>query len=133
MSAQQKQAPAPRRKRRSPEDIMDRILRAASDEFKLSGYTGATTSAIARKADVTEAQLFRYFSSKAELFREAIFKPLNQHFSDFNARHQQVEKPGNVRDLTQDYITELQQFIGDHSEMLMSLIVAQTYLPGSTQ
>ncbi len=62
---------------------MDRIIRAAADEFKASGFTGATTAAIARNAEVTEAQLFRYFASKAELFRESVFKPLNQHFLDF--------------------------------------------------
>src|SRR5580693_7467039 len=76
-------APTKRRKRRSTEENMDRIIRAAADEFKASGFTGATTAVIARNAEVTEAQLFRYFASKAELFRESVFKPLNRHFLHF--------------------------------------------------
>jgi AcrR family transcriptional regulator len=70
-------APAARRKRRSPGELNARILKAAAAEFRRAGYIGATTAAIAQKADVTEAQLFRYFGSKSNLFREAIFRPLD--------------------------------------------------------
>lgn len=123
-----------RRKRRSPEEIMDRITRAAEEEFTQSGFSGATTAAIARRADVTEAQLFRYFASKADLFREAIFKPLNQHFTTFLA--EQLAHPEDMlmmRDKARKYITELQEFLNGHSRMLMSLVVAQTYAPTATQ
>lgn len=124
----------PRRKRRSPEEIMDRLMRAASEEFRRNGFSGATTAGIARNADVTEAQLFRYFGSKADLFREAVFKPLNAHFEAFNAGH--LMKPRDEKDyrtLSRLYITELQDFIGEHAQMLMSLVVAQAYAPDSTQ
>ena len=127
-------APVARRKRRSPEELMDRLIKAAAEEFKRSGFAGATTATIARNADVTEAQLFRYFGSKADLFREAIFKPLNAHFSEFNAMHlADAAEAVNIRDRRRLYITELQHFIGEHSQMLMSLLVAETYAPGSTQ
>jgi AcrR family transcriptional regulator len=123
-----------RKKRRSSGELTNRLIRAAGEEFRRCGYMGATTVAIARRADVTEAQLFRYFASKAELFREAIFKPLNQHFVDFNARHlAAVDNRMNIRDQALLYISELQQFIGAHSEMLMSVVVAQTYTPGRTE
>ena len=121
-----------RRKRRSTEENMDRIIRAAADEFKASGFTGATTAAIARNADVTEAQLFRYFASKAELFRESVFKPLNQHFLDFFHSDGRSAAEAETRDdKSRRYISELQQFLSEHSKMLMSLVVAQTYAPGT--
>ena len=125
-------APTKRRKRRSTEENMDRIIRAAADEFKASGFTGATTAAIARNAEVTEAQLFRYFASKAELFRESVFKPLNQHFLDFFTRQAVRCRRAETRDdLSRRYISELQQFLSAHSKMLMSLVVARTYAPGT--
>ena len=112
---------------------MDRIIRAAADEFKASGFSGATTAAIARNAEVTEAQLFRYFASKAELFRESVFKPLNQHFLDFNCGPLSDAAEAETRgDLSRRYISELRQFLSAHSKMLMSLVVAHTYAPGST-
>ncbi len=116
-----------RRKRRSPEEIRTRVLEAASEVFETHGYGSATTAAIARRADVTEAQIFRYFESKAALFRAAIFEPLNAHFADFQARQQIVGEAGSFRDNAKSYITELQAFIATHSRMLMSLVVAEAY------
>jgi AcrR family transcriptional regulator len=122
--------PAKRKKRRSTEENVDRILRAAADEFETSGFSGATTAAIARNAEVTEAQLFRHFASKSELFREAIFKPLNQHFLGFQSRLMtDPVRAATQRDQSILYITELQQFLSEHSKMLLSLLVAQTYAP----
>lgn len=120
--------PPARRKRRSAEEIRDRVLSAAAQEFEVAGYSGATTAAIARRADVTEAQIFRLFDSKGELFREAVFQPLNEHFAQFQARYEAEATSGeSMRELARRYINELQDFMGEHSRMLMSLIVAQAY------
>jgi AcrR family transcriptional regulator len=124
---------SPRRKRRSPEEIEARILDAATAEFGEKGYSGATTAAIARRADVTEAQLFRTFASKAELFRTAIFKPLNRHFSEFHERlAAQPASAGATRELARQYIIELQHFVEEHGRMLMSFLVAQAYEQDAT-
>src|SRR5215831_20773880 len=76
-----------KRTKRSRAEVMERLLAGAREEFRRRGFAGATTAAIARNAAVTEAQLFRYFESKADLFREAVFEPLDKHFSEFNARY----------------------------------------------
>jgi AcrR family transcriptional regulator len=123
-------APVRRRTRRSPAKLLDLVLAAAAHEFEQHGYSGATTAAIARRADVTEAQIFRLFPSKAELFREAIFQPLNRHFSAFHADVlSDAAQAEPMRDMAQRYIDELQDFIAEHSRMLMSLIVARAYTP----
>lgn len=127
--------PSPaRRRRRSAQEILDRVLSAAATEFEAHGYTGATTSAIARRADVTEAQIFRFFESKGELYREAVFQPLNRHFAEFQARNladAESGEPAGV--LARRYINELQDFMEEHSGMLMSLIVAQAYSQTSAE
>ncbi len=117
-----------RRKRRSPEAIRDLIIAAAGREFEENGYSGATTAAIARRADVTEAQIFRFFESKQELFREAIFQPLNRHFSEFHASTlDEAHAADGFRGNARRYINELQDFMEEHSRSLMSLIVAKEY------
>ena len=111
---------------------MARLLQAASDEFGEQGFASATTASIARRAEVTEAQLFRYFRSKAELFREAVFKPLDQRLAAFNEQHLVVvdaDKPEDFKKQSRQYITSLQQFIRDNWKTLMSLVVAQAYAP----
>jgi AcrR family transcriptional regulator len=50
----------------------DRIVAAAVTHFARAGFDGATTEEIARTAKVSHGNLFRYFSSKRELFVAAI-------------------------------------------------------------
>ncbi|HMO68328.1 MAG TPA: TetR family transcriptional regulator [Novosphingobium sp.] len=121
-------SPPVRRKRRSPQDLREAILAAAAAEFEANGFAGATTAAIARRAETTEAQIFRLFASKAELFRASVFAPLNRHFAQFHARALgETSQPASQRDLATRYIDELQDFIEDHSRSLMSLIVARAH------
>jgi AcrR family transcriptional regulator len=123
-----------RRKRRSSEEVRDRVIEAAGVEFERHGYTGATTAGIARRAEVTEAQIFRYFTSKGDLFRAAIFEPLNRHFADFQTRQRAMASDAVAyREGARRYIIELQDFIGRHSGMLMSLLVAKAYARDPTE
>jgi AcrR family transcriptional regulator len=117
-----------RRLRRSTEEIVDNIMEAACDEFERNGYLGTKTAAIARKAGVAEALIFSNFGSKARLFHDTIFKPLDRHFLEFCATH--LVDPGDaaaLRKETRQYILELRQFIGRHSRMFSSLVAAQMY------
>lgn len=126
--------PRARRRRRSSEEVADRILEAAAEEFELAGYAGATTAAIARRAQVTEAQIFRFHATKQDLFRAAIFTPLNRHFAEFQERHGPgLTKQRSSYELAREYISELQDFMAAHSRMFMSLIVASAYSPETTE
>ena len=48
------------------------IMVAAEEEFAQTGFKGATTDAIARRAGVPKANVHYYFSTKAELYRRVI-------------------------------------------------------------
>jgi AcrR family transcriptional regulator len=123
-----------KRTRRTRDDILKRIIQAAREEFERSGFAGATTAAIARRAAVTEAQLFRYFDSKSNLFRETIFKPVDQHFVHFMNQHMpEIRKAASAAEMTDLYATELQRFIRENSGTLASLVVAQIYESGTAQ
>lgn len=122
----------PRRRRRSSGEVADRILEAAAEEFEQSGYAGATTAAIARRADTTEAQIFRLHASKQALFRAAIFTPLNRHFADFQARIE-ADREGERHDQARAYIGELLDFMAGHSRMFLSLAVANAHSPDATE
>lgn len=50
----------------------DSIIKAAVQVFINKGYQGATTSDIAREAQISEVTLFRYFDTKRQLFEVAI-------------------------------------------------------------
>ena len=59
-------------KRMNKEDRRKQILDAALAVFVEKGFKGSTTLEIAKKADIAEVTLFRYFSSKKEIFLESI-------------------------------------------------------------
>lgn len=53
-----------------------RILAAAIHAFARGGFRGASTREIAEAAGVTDPLLFYYFTSKADLYREAVHSQL---------------------------------------------------------
>jgi AcrR family transcriptional regulator len=123
-----------KRLRRSREEIIDRLLEAACQEFEKNGYAGTKTADIARKAGVAEPLIFNHFGSKAKLFHDAIFKPLDKHIVDFCSNH--LILPGDsllFREYSQQYILEMKQFLEQHSKMLMSLLVTETYSSENVQ
>ncbi len=64
-----------RDKRLGKEERILHVLKIAKGLFLCHGYSGTTTAQIARESGIAEITLFRYFSTKRELF-EAIIKPL---------------------------------------------------------
>lgn len=56
----------------------EQILAAARQVFIRRGFKGATTAEIAQQAAIAEVTLFRHFSSKQELFIEAVEPVLTQ-------------------------------------------------------
>jgi AcrR family transcriptional regulator len=103
-------------------------MEAAGDEFERHGYAGTTTAAIARKAGVAEWLIFNHFGTKARLFEDSIFKPLNKHFLEFQTAH--PVDAGDTTALRQEsrrYILELLRFVERHSKMLVSLLVARLH------
>jgi AcrR family transcriptional regulator len=123
-----RQRPKARRPRRSKEEIVERLIAAACEEFERNGYAGTKTAAIAKRAGVAEWLIFTHFGSKARLFHESIFTSLNRQFVSFCTAHfVDMGDTEGFRKETRQYILELQQFVERHSRMLVSLVFAQIY------
>lgn len=60
------------KKRLSAEKRKAQIVRIATALFVKKGFKGATTREIARKAGISEAVIYKYFSKKEDLFRAII-------------------------------------------------------------
>jgi len=75
--------PAPRRRRRRPEEIRGLILESAWELFELQGYDA--TKDIARRAGVLESLLFTNFGSKAALFDAAVVGPFAALVAEYAA------------------------------------------------
>jgi AcrR family transcriptional regulator len=109
-----------------------RARRMPDDLLKRCGYVGTTTAAIARNAGITEAQLFRYYGSKSNLFGETIFKPLDERFLRFIDAHKPATlSDAEMREQKAVYTSELQRFIRTNSKMFTSLVAAEIYGAGT--
>lgn len=79
--------PKPAQRRRRPSGEPRRLLiEAARGCFNRKGYSNTTTREIADRADVSETLIFRYFESKAGIFREAVVMPFVTTIDDEIAR-----------------------------------------------
>ncbi|MCR4286994.1 MAG: TetR/AcrR family transcriptional regulator [Deltaproteobacteria bacterium] len=58
--------------RMSGQERSDQIARVAADLFSRKGFNGTTTREIARKAGISEAVIFKHFSSKEDLYKAII-------------------------------------------------------------
>jgi AcrR family transcriptional regulator len=58
--------------RRTADERRTQLVAAAIEEFAQAGLAGASTEAIARRAGISHAYLFRLFGTKRELFLAAI-------------------------------------------------------------
>lgn len=83
--------------RLSFEEREEKILKAAINLFSEKGYKGATTKALARKAGINEALIFRHFPDKSGLYTALLQKKLKETEQDFLpefeiVRHQPLEE-----------------------------------------
>jgi AcrR family transcriptional regulator len=96
------------RKRRPTGEPRRLILAAARDLFSRRGYSDTSTRELADRAEVSETLIFRYFGSKAVLFREALVVPFVEFVDDWAARNRSGELDHlSDADFTKGYITDV--------------------------
>ncbi|MDT3440162.1 TetR/AcrR family transcriptional regulator [Pseudofrankia sp. BMG5.37] len=99
------------RQRLDPRSRREAILAAAAEVFARSGYTAATMTAIAARADASEALVYKYFTGKdqlyAEIVRLAIDDLLTRQSEALNALADGVPVRDRVRAATVVYLDHI--------------------------
>ena len=89
----------------------DVILRAASEEFAEKGFAATKTSDIAARARLPKPNVYYYFKSKENLYREvleSIVEPLLEASAPFN-------QPGHPAEVLRAYIRTKIRISRDHA------------------
>jgi AcrR family transcriptional regulator len=76
--------------RRRPKDRKAQIARASAEAFSALGYYGVSMETIAKRVGISAAALYRHYSSKYELFRDAVLN-LGQQLVDCTAFADEVD------------------------------------------
>ena len=115
------------RKRRPTGEPRRLILAAARDLFSRRGYSDTSTRELADRAEVSETLIFRYFGSKAVLFREALVVPFVEFVDDWAERNR-TGKLDHLSDaeFTRGYVTDVYQLFRANRGLLAVVWAADT-------
>jgi len=108
----------------------DAIYQAALSLFKEKGYEGVSFNAIASEAGFTKSNMYRYFSSKEEIFLN-IFKSLFEDWSvDCTQKLQALKQNPDVSEFAQTWVashTPHPQFLDLTTILFISLEANSSY------
>jgi AcrR family transcriptional regulator len=114
---------AVRRPRGEPRRL---LLDAARNLFARRDYRSTTTREIATAAGVTEHLLFRYFGTKAALFREALVLPFTGFVDEFGGTWQSViPEETDEQELAGQFVGELYDVFVKHQGLLLTLMASE--------
>ncbi|NLG82337.1 MAG: TetR/AcrR family transcriptional regulator, partial [Bacilli bacterium] len=100
------------------------ILEAAQKVFIQNGYNGSTTLEIAKAANISEVTLFRYFSSKQEVFLEVIEPVLLQSLKETIA----LSKTLTPEEKLESVLIERIQFVSKNNQILALILKENTLI-----
>ena len=106
------------RRRLTKEEREKEIIEAAKSVFIKKGYLGATTMELARRANISEVTLFRYFPSKNKLFMATI-GPIMTKSIDQALREQHL--PPDI--LLENFMRERIHFIISNRELIKLTLI----------
>lgn len=115
------------KKRMSRENRRKHIIKAAMKRFMESGYHATTTVSIAKEAGISEVTLYRYFSSKKELFRAVIEPVLAESVKKIvdELEEKNLKATEKLRFILKDRI----EFILKHREMIKLILMEKQINP----
>jgi AcrR family transcriptional regulator len=102
------------RQRRPAGEPRRLLIEAARNLFDRKGYASTSTREIADLAEVSETLMFRYFGSKAGLFREAMVKPFVELVDNY------IEERSSNPDRYDQPRQEARKLLGDMYDLFLS-------------
>lgn len=99
--------------------------------FSRQDYRSTTTKEIAQTAGVAEHLLFRYFGSKAALFREALVVPFTEFVDRFHETWASiVPEDASEEEVAREFLGALYDLFVEHRGLVLTLWAADTLTDG---
>jgi len=104
------------------------IVAAAREEFARTGFAGTKVRAIADRAGVNDAMLYRHFASKDDLFEAAVAEPIRAAVTAIVERPWPEQPPGTgtaiVRERTVIFLADLLRAMDEIAPLLGVVLFA---------
>jgi len=111
-----------RAQRMSAEVRRQQIVAVAADLFSQKGFSGTTTKEIADGAGVSEAIIFRHFSTKRDLYHAIIDYKTRQSSLDMQAELEEVAARSDDREFFRIVATRNLELYGDDPALMRLLL-----------
>jgi AcrR family transcriptional regulator len=105
------------------------ILAAAHDEFCERGYARATTRSIAERAGVAEPLLFRNFGSKAGLFNEVVFGPMQAFMLEWGEFMTEAGEEYDTEALAKRFVGGLYDLLRQNRGLIVTYLATRVFEP----
>jgi AcrR family transcriptional regulator len=122
-----------RRPRRRPGEGRRLLLDAAREVFSEHGYARASTRAIAERAGIAEALLFRNFGSKASLFEEVALGPFQDFIDEWKKVHPGKDEGRSERALAVEFISRTYKLFTENRGLIITYIATSVFEPEVTR
>lgn len=120
------------RPRRRSADIRPLLLRAAASEFAEKGYASAKILDIAERAEVAPSVLYRHFSGKGDMFKDAVVSPLLDALEEYRIEWaSQRARPYPDEQIWLVFIDDLYRSFSKHRHALAAYVSAADQLDPS--
>lgn len=129
MASQEATKETPKRPRRQPGLGRELMLTAAHEEFCERGYARATTRAIAERAGVAEPLLFRHFGSKASLFNEVVFGPLQAFMLEWQKFFDAQSDEYDAEALAKRFVSGLYDLLQQNRGLIVTYLATRVFEP----
>jgi AcrR family transcriptional regulator len=115
------QRSAPRRSRRTQDEIRALLLRTACERFAHLGYVATPTRMIAAEAQVSERLIFSYFGSKAGLFEAAVLEPFRRFIEEYIEHWRDRPRSPDLVGETRTYIAGMYDLFDRNAGLVRAL------------
>ena len=114
--------------RRKGSEIRFLILESARDLFATHGYHKTTTREIAAAAGVSERLIYFHFTSKANLFEQAVVAPFTAFMEAFIADWRgYADTPHDLEYVARRWIGGMYDLLRQHRRLFLALLTADAY------
>jgi AcrR family transcriptional regulator len=122
------QATAVKATRRKGSEVRALILESARDLFAAHGYHKTTSRDIAAAAGVSERLIYFHFTSKANLFEQAVVAPMTAFMDAFiEDWRSYADTPHDLDFVARRWIGGMYDLLRQHRKLVLALLTADAY------
>jgi AcrR family transcriptional regulator len=119
------------RRRRSSQEVREKILEIARKLFDERGYEATTTMQIAQEAGISERLIFSHFGTKEELFNAAVITPFASVIRSYMETTLSRTRHSNWEDRIDYFVRGLYDLAMEHRTALLTALEATSSQDGS--